>query len=410
MAKEITGKKVWSIPKEAARLNKLFNEEQKRFLVKLWMTSLTSRISHKLSDVPGAITIASSTLKTIFGADYKASLSTLIVIVDDSYRHTDTGIGSYTKAWAFTSKASALMEGWDFSALKEIKPGEKIYKEYPKVDRIKSLLEAPEAFKNKEHYSALKLYAALLNEDGSNTVVYRKIGKKGRRFSTSPSFQTLPRVIRKEIAEEDAGELDFENCHPRLFLALAEAEGVAAPTLKRIIEDREAFLAEICSHYGCDREDAKRLVLLTSYGASLTVSYEGQKNAYTAWLEDVSTSENGLTTDEAPASLVTLLKEMKIITAVALKREDAEYLSGISYKSRAVALYLQEMEDTALGLLETSLTSDGIEVSALQFDGLLVRNISAVTDEILKNAEDKINKEMKAQKNLNIQMKITKKG
>ncbi|KAG5192235.1 hypothetical protein JKP88DRAFT_284621 [Tribonema minus] len=71
-------------------------------------------------------------------------------------------------------------------------------------------------------------------------------------------------------------DLDGENMHPRIFLALCELQGIDAPYLREYLELHERVLSEIApaAADGCDRDGAKEAVLVTSCGGIVRTASE----------------------------------------------------------------------------------------------------------------------------------------
>ena len=83
------------------------------------------------------------------------------------------------------------------------------------------------------------------SHDGKINVCYKQNGSVGRfNACGSLSMQNLPREIRHTIADGYT-DIDMENAHPVILHHLCAGRHIATPYLKRYIENRDKYLAQI---------------------------------------------------------------------------------------------------------------------------------------------------------------------
>jgi hypothetical protein len=91
------------------------------------------------------------------------------------------------------------------------------------------------------------------------------------------------RPTRHSLANDEYEDIDMINAHPVIMYEISKHHNLDVNNLKKYCEDREAILQEISTHHQVNREVAKNLPLVLSYGGS-----------YAGWKKDknVSTGDN----------------------------------------------------------------------------------------------------------------------
>jgi len=399
----------------AARIEaatKLWSDEQKAFFSQLYIQKLSGKARHL--HYKNAISVQSSQLEQLFLKGYIEKVEPMIKIWDEKYAFYNSPKmkgKSSTKAWIFQEEAFEVIKTWGM--LKVSNSGPKtgyVCIEKPNVAYLDNwLAKGPEAFQKIEHYQAAFLYSLNIDrETGTVTVPYRRIkGSSGRLFSTVPSFQSLPKAVRKYIMPEDICEYDMVNCHMTFFLAYAMKYAIKSDALERMVKNREEVFASIMEYYGCSRDDAKVLCLLISYGASLHYNMDTGKGAYTEWFTELENSKYPVCKDgfHKPLKFLEDLKsEMKEVTASVLGNEVlAESLKHIAYKASAFALFLQAREDNILHVMCDTFRAAGATIVAYQHDGCAS---TIVSDETIIKAENAIRQYAADKLKLDLDMKI----
>ncbi len=92
--------------------------------------------------------------------------------------------------------------------------------------------------------------------------VYPLSGKK--------SFINLWRPIRGFLAKGVYIDLDIDNCHPNLIVQKCEQAGVSCDYLRDYVVNRDLHLKTIQTSFEVDRDCAKKLFLIISYGGSFS--------------------------------------------------------------------------------------------------------------------------------------------
>lgn len=393
-----------------------WTDEQKSFFSQLYIQALAGRARHM--HYKDAISVQSVQLEQLFLKGYREKVECMIYVWDDAYIFGDVKSKkgkTSTMAWKFQPEAFEVIKSWGMLKVEMPKYVDNKYVciERPNVAYIDAwLAKGPEAFEKIEHYQSLFLYSLNIDRESNTvTVPYRRIkGKSGRLFSTVPSFQTLPKAVRKHIMPEDVIEYDFQNCHMAFFLAYAMKYSIKSAALERLVKTREEVLKEIMSYYGCTREDAKVLCLLISYGASLHYNMETGKGAYTEWFNELETRNEPVCKDgfHKPMKFLEELKtEMKEVTSNVLSNEAlAESLKHLTYKASAMSLFIQAREDDILHVMCDVFRKAGAVIAAYQFDGVAS---TIVSDETVKDAENAITVFAKDKLDIELDMKIVAK-
>ncbi|KAG5181576.1 hypothetical protein JKP88DRAFT_131019, partial [Tribonema minus] len=118
----------------------------------------------------------------------------------------------------------------------------------------------------------LQQYKRLERDASGTRHIKYKFGactKDGRLYAQGPSLQNFPGGVRDFIAAGVLCDMDGENMHPRIILALCELHGIDAPYLREYVEHRERVLSEIAAADNCGRGGAKDAVLIASYGGDV---------------------------------------------------------------------------------------------------------------------------------------------
>ena len=392
-----------------------FTNKEKLFLLELAAQVEMGQRQHMFDGT--AFFVSAAELQRKFGENYKTKLSEVLEVVSDIYSFG--GSKSYTMGYAFTKQAKREMASWEVEPSQKPKAGEQgkdYFREVIDILKLEHLVsKGPSLFAKPEHYMAAKMYAMSYNKvDGCNWVTYeRTAGKDGRRFATSPSLQSLPKVLRQEIMFDQA-EIDMSNCHPKIMDGLARKYNLNLKTLSLLANSRAGFIQEIGETYGCDNAASKQLLLQTCYLASLNYKTEGD-NAFTTWVKENSSfdsvawkSGDGYT-PMVPKKLEALNKDLKALVNELKSKDESKSFTNIEYGSRRLALTIQAIEDECLQLLERKCRTLGIEIQALSFDGFLITDHREFTDEVKAYLEDSLEVFMKTRYDIDVRIPLTMK-
>jgi hypothetical protein len=347
--------------------------------------------------VPGAMYIHANELKRVLGDDYTSKMWMLDRVDDKHFCDYRNKNKSYTMAYRISEQGLSYISKLNLTPTKLTKLG---YRDEPvDLNRLKELLSDPKNFKNEQDHLATKIfYSCVDKETGINWVSYRRTTRYGRRFAASPSLQWLPKYIRYQIIH-NMTQIDMVNCHPTLIVALAAKLNLPAENLNNYINHRDEMLGQIQTHYGVDRGAAKQLVLMTSYGASLTPK---KNNAYATWIQD-----HGVSVIDAPQWLIGYSDELKKIMTECLQMSwvKQKRLDRVGRATRAFALAIQSIEDELLKVCEQTLSRHNMEINTLMFDGFLIEG--KIPSSLVSEMGDEINIYLKNKYDLNCEMKLT---
>jgi hypothetical protein len=361
-----------------------------------------------------AFYVSATELNRKFGDNYKRKLSNILDVVSDNYSFNVKK--AYTMGYTFKKEAVREMACWTVEPTQKPKSGEEGKDYFREVVNIAKLehfvLKGPSLFAKPEHYMAARMYVMSYNkEDGCNWVTYeRTAGKEGRRFATSPSLQSLPKVLRAEIVYDQA-EIDMSNCHPIIMDGLARKYGLDLQKLSLLAGNRPLFIDEIKENFECHNDGAKKLLLQTCYLAPFKYKQESS-NAFTKWIKENTTFtspawKNGDGyTPHVTQNLEGLHKDLSILAFELKSKDESKPFAHIEYASRRLALTIQAIEDECLQLLERKCRTFGLEIQALSFDGFLITDWRAFTDDIKKYLEDSLEVFLKARYNIDARIPL----
>ena len=199
----------------------------------------------------------------------------------------------------------------------------------------------------------------------------------GRRYSVTPSLQSLPRVCRGAAMEKLGGvDVDIVAAHHALAWNLADKcfhnAQFRIPVFREYVMDREALLEKVASHYSSTETEAKNAFTRLLYGGDIC-----------EWEKEVGSAQT-----------LPLLKEFAaqarlLMYSLVAQRSDLLSLAqqdGRRQPQRTAFSYiLQEVENEALFAMESfpEYTPNG-----LVFDGLGVLPRSTLTSETLTRLQD----------------------
>ena len=94
-----------------------------------------------------------------------------------------------------------------------------------------------------------------------------------------PSYARMQREIRAHLAAKFYWDVDIVNCQPTLMSQVLERHDIAAPLLRKYVDQRQACLDDVVAACGVSRDAAKNLFI--------RLLYFGRVNS---WLHDVNRS------------------------------------------------------------------------------------------------------------------------
>ena len=171
----------------------------------------------------------------------------------------------------------------------------------------------------------------------------------GRRFTSGPSLQNAPKKYRSVLLSgKNVCDVDMVNAHPTLLKALLTEKGydVTGSALADYVDNRDSIIA---AHPDFNMKNAVRM---TVYGAGdKTIKKECGSNI--------------------PAFIVKLKEEVKVFSQLLVA--DCKEAGKLSHK---VSFVLNTAEDKHLQAMEEWCKSNGKNISALMFDGMMVDTLT----------------------------------
>ena len=247
------------------------------------------------------------------------------------------------------------------------------------------------------------------------TDAYSYRGTGGRRYVDAAA---LPRVDGETVLErrtatlqgghsdlravccgEQAFDIDCENGDPRNLLSLAEQTGYSnlVPTWIDYVENRAAYLKEICEVHGCDASVAKRLPNVVGNGGSYytwlrdndlklpaegSKAFEGKKcKAFLPPEKCVPGEPNAIR--ELAAIRAVLFEHPRFKAMVEAERERLVREGRKPRHKHDTSLWsriMQTSEDQVLSIIDRALFDLGWDVFALVFDGLIAAPSAACAE------------------------------
>jgi hypothetical protein len=236
------------------------------------------------------------------------------------------------------------------------------FTEQVNVDALNTILLNLSLFKLAENKTdeaklrtELKRYVQSLDKDGRVTVTYSQNFEQGRFFARQPSLQGMRKEIRHTISDEFNIDIDIQNCHPVLLEHICNQFKIDTPVLAEINRDR----ASPDSIY---RNVKHEIIVLINNGDLIK-----------------SVSANDI--------LSRFSVEMNFIQKELIKRlpEDYKFANKIKPSNptgRFVNMLLCDLENECLQVMVSHLTSTGIKVTSLVFDGIMVEKTAATLERL----------------------------
>lgn len=210
------------------------------------------------------------------------------------------------------------------------------------------------------------------NNDGLGRM-YLKKGQDG--------FQTIMREYRAFLCHKDYYDLDIKNAQPTILYYICKMKNIEHHYLELYVLAREKY-------YGKFRENNKELDKDT-FKMFFIAIINGSKNSGTNVFKNLD--------DECLNFIKKFSNEMENIRNVLLNEKDnkifiaeAEAKKDFNIDGTAMAYYLQNQENIIVQLAKKFVTAKGYEVSALVFDGLMIKNTIPLSNIILKELNNYI--------------------
>lgn len=266
------------------------------------------------------------------------------------------------------------------------KIGKQLLKAVLRKPHLYDLCDSENGKKSKDkfkqaQYKPLLQYYKDLDNDGGCWIGYKK-SKKGcpRRQANKLSLQQMKGEIRQAICKHILTDIDMVNCHPRLLEYWCRINAVDCEALSYYIQNRERCLSDLMVVFKFSRDDAKAHLLSYMNGGSPKVNSSLETpvwyNNYIKNCKDIMKR----VADARPDSL-------KMAIKIQTSKGKTNFLGS------CLNLLLCEMEDKCLMAMCRACNANGVEVSTLAFDGLMVYtdSIKLEIDDLAQKMSNEIN-------------------
>jgi len=374
-----------------------------KFLLK--MLSGRSRVAHK--NVEGAVHFTAAEVQ-VMTPDYKQAINTYFTCVDESFER-----GAYTRAYTFKPIAMETMEYVLYKCpeylgkYKRDDSGKKKYCEYYSLASITRLLQQNTVFKQPGDALFLKYLQLSCDVTGMLQVTYSQRSVKARRFADGPSLQGCPKYLLPLIIARDITDIDIGNAHPTIILSLVKQVDEVADVefLESYVVNRNLCFSQIMNELKVSRDDAKTLVMMVVYGASLTLCADWSCAAHD-WVRKSGAKMKIVNNQYVwPSIIYGISAEIKANREKILSLPKfKEIFADFENRASALSLAVSMIENDILSTMEGFFAYIGKDVSTLLFDGLHIQGV--VTKEEIMECEKNIRARLLGAWDLECNMKL----
>lgn len=195
-----------------------------------------------------------------------------------------------------------------------------------------------------------------LNKNGARRIKYKfKNGRtQGRLTSVGVSLQGLDRPIRHALCSNLYIDVDMCNAHPTLYSQLLRKFKRESPVLDMYVNEREDILAGVGARQGLVREDAKYLLLKSTYGGGLNGCKDDFCQSYVREMRDHH-----------------IFISQQFPDTYKFCRDN-----GCSYpESSCASMVIGAIENGVLRVIAECFEGVKIQTGTLMYDGLFVRDV-----------------------------------
>jgi hypothetical protein len=194
------------------------------------------------------------------------------------------------------------------------------------------------------------------HKTGSADINYRftKNLRSGRRFSITPSLQSIPRKTRHTLSKGIYHDLDMKNAHPTILNHLSKLYKVECPILELYVNDREHVFNEL-SIFSKDVVKVEMLTIIN--GGAPTLCNYGIIQDFVSEMND--------------------LRDVIMKKNPSLKKR-AEKQNPTNISGSCTNYLLCEWENNILTVMSEYLQENNIEIGVLVFDGIMIKTDSNI--------------------------------
>jgi len=190
----------------------------------------------------------------------------------------------------------------------------------------------------------------------------------GRLYGSKGALETLQSDIRGTLCRGLYTDIDMVNAHPVLIPQLAKRLfDMEMPFTVAFNENRDAVLAEIMQRDHCSRDTAKTHIFNILYDGKMA---DDAPTIFRRMYEEVRTFTKRLMLEEEHSQLLTYIQ----------KQDKRIYGAFLSY-------IMQTEERRVLLAMKASLEQQELQCDVLAYDGIMIRGVNNVTDEMLRQTE-----------------------
>lgn len=228
-------------------------------------------------------------------------------------------------------------------------------------------------YDNERHH--LESYKSLIDINNQVKVKYHKKDKYnhlGRTYCEKHlGAIALRREIRGSIFGDRYTDIDISNCHPSIFLQLAQMYDIECPELTKYVMNRKQVLNDVMNYYNVKRDQAKQLFIILLYGGSFR-SWKNKHKIKQTILPSIAQMKKEFSSIKDKIihnnqHIRTIIKN-KLIE---LEKNDSDH----KVDNATVAYYMQEIENRILEQVYLYCVDKNVikdKICSLCYDGIMI--------------------------------------
>ena len=223
---------------------------------------------------------------------------------------------------------------------------------------------------NPKEYTINYCENVLISKNGSNKVTYKQKNNKGRFISINKSLQFLPRCARHTLCKNDYYDIDIVNSQPTILQQYFKKHFLKSEKLNLYIEYRNGILETLMENYDIKKDEAKMIFIKILNGGGFNTLYD---DAFISGFHD-----------EINKILHEILKldENKILIDEAKEKAKENIIGSV------ISLRYNIIENEIIQHAKQFFSKHKYEVSALVFDGIMIRNTKTLSEELLNELNE----------------------
>ena len=247
---------------------------------------------------------------------------------------------------------------------------------------------------NEDTLTKLKNYSKF-SKNGKVKVLYKKAAYGlGRRFPNFDSLSKLWHVLRNTLTDNIYYDVDMVNAQPVILSQILKKNNLLCPLLEKYINERDDIFKNVSLVFGCSRDTVKQLFISMMNGGGIE-----------SWIKENKLSIDSLKENkenETIKYIIELKEELKENAKLIYFKDPFKMVNTLKHsrdKNRDpcnnpiyshLSIMNGEIEDRILMYIKDGLEERGFNIGVLIFDGLMVEKDKELTEEIIKEIEEKI--------------------